>query len=680
MPGRAEADDRHGRRERADRVDRRLQREPVRLGHRHGPAARRVEAVHVDRDVDAVDPRSPRSAPTRRGRPCRPPSAEHAGAELRPPATAASIRDSVSSRTWPPSSAAFASSTDGPSDAATRSGSPRPQIIANGIPQTLPEGVVSGVLKSPWASNQAIARRAPGRPGAGRPSRRRAACSRHRGSGVGRRSLRRATRRDQVRSRGRNAPIAARFFARGSGSGRNPGSIGEVAGVARSRRRRAPVGRAAARRSAERPQPGRCELHARRGDHRARSGRRRWRSAPCMAVIVPPSWRRCASPTSRSSATSPAGSSRSTTCCAPRTSRACRWPSCSPWPTTRRAALWDGLTLGYTESTGHPLLRREIAGLYEAIEPDEVLDVRRRRGGDLLPRQRRCSARATTPSSPGPATRACTRSAAGDRRGRDAPRAARGRRLVARRAAAAGVARPDDPPRRRQRPAQPDRDAADGRGVGRADRRARGARASTSSPTRSIASSSSTRRDRLPAGADAFERGVSLGVMSKSFALAGLRIGWLATRDRDLLARCAAFKDYTTICSSAPSEILALIGLRARDRVLARSRGDRRREPRAARRVLRRLGRPVRLGPPARRLDRLPAAHGARRPHRRLGGAARRGDGVLLLPGSVVRPPGQPLPARLRADRPARGARRLEAYAARRCAERWHAGVGIDAR
>ena len=75
--------------------------------------------------------------------------------------------------------------------------------------------------------------------------------------------------------------------------------------------------------------------------------------------------------------------------------------------------------------------------------------------------------------------------------------------------------------------------------------------------------------DRLTAGADAFPRGVSLGVMSKSFAMAGLRIGWLATHDRDLLARCAAFKDYTTICSSAPSEILALIALRARDRVLA---------------------------------------------------------------------------------------------------------------
>ena len=78
--------------------------------------------------------------------------------------------------------------------------------------------------------------------------------------------------------------------------------------------------------------------------------------------------------------------------------------------------------------------------------------------------------------------------------------------------------------------------------------------------------------DRLPAGADALETGVSIGVMSKSFGLAGLRIGWIATRDRQLLARLAAFKDYTTICGAAPSEALALIALRARDRVLARNR------------------------------------------------------------------------------------------------------------
>jgi aspartate/methionine/tyrosine aminotransferase len=78
--------------------------------------------------------------------------------------------------------------------------------------------------------------------------------------------------------------------------------------------------------------------------------------------------------------------------------------------------------------------------------------------------------------------------------------------------------------------------------------------------------------DMLPAAADLTQRAVSLGVMSKSFALAGLRIGWLATHNKGLLDGVARLKDYTTICSSAPSEVLALIALRARDRVLERSR------------------------------------------------------------------------------------------------------------
>nr|MBA3234389.1 aminotransferase class I/II-fold pyridoxal phosphate-dependent enzyme [Chloroflexota bacterium] len=78
--------------------------------------------------------------------------------------------------------------------------------------------------------------------------------------------------------------------------------------------------------------------------------------------------------------------------------------------------------------------------------------------------------------------------------------------------------------------------------------------------------------DRLPQVADQSATGLSLGVMSKAYAMAGLRIGWLATHDRDLLRRLAAFKDYTTICASGPSEILSIIALRAGDRVLARSR------------------------------------------------------------------------------------------------------------
>jgi aspartate/methionine/tyrosine aminotransferase len=54
--------------------------------------------------------------------------------------------------------------------------------------------------------------------------------------------------------------------------------------------------------------------------------------------------------------------------------------------------------------------------------------------------------------------------------------------------------------------------------------------------------------------------------------LAGLRVGWIATRDREVRRRIAALKDYTTICGSAPSEILALVALRARDAILSRNR------------------------------------------------------------------------------------------------------------
>jgi aspartate/methionine/tyrosine aminotransferase len=76
--------------------------------------------------------------------------------------------------------------------------------------------------------------------------------------------------------------------------------------------------------------------------------------------------------------------------------------------------------------------------------------------------------------------------------------------------------------------------------------------------------------ERLPAACDLSSNAASLGGVSKVFGLPGLRVGWLATRDGDWLTRCQGLKDYTTICGSAPSEILALIALRARDPILAR--------------------------------------------------------------------------------------------------------------
>lgn len=76
---------------------------------------------------------------------------------------------------------------------------------------------------------------------------------------------------------------------------------------------------------------------------------------------------------------------------------------------------------------------------------------------------------------------------------------------------------------------------------------------------------------RLPAACDVSSTAVSLGVVSKTYGLPGLRIGWLATQNAPLLARIGALKDYTTICNSAPSELLAEIALRHRQALAARN-------------------------------------------------------------------------------------------------------------
>jgi aspartate/methionine/tyrosine aminotransferase len=76
---------------------------------------------------------------------------------------------------------------------------------------------------------------------------------------------------------------------------------------------------------------------------------------------------------------------------------------------------------------------------------------------------------------------------------------------------------------------------------------------------------------RLPPACSLYEKAVTLSGLSKSFALPGLRLGWLATRDKSFLEQCQSFKDYTTICASAPSEILGIIALRAKETILARN-------------------------------------------------------------------------------------------------------------
>jgi aspartate/methionine/tyrosine aminotransferase len=232
---------------------------------------------------------------------------------------------------------------------------------------------------------------------------------------------------------------------------------------------------------------------------------------------------------------------------------------------------WDDLRLGYTESTGDPALRAEIARLYEHVQADEVLVFSGAEeaifalhnvllgSGDhaVVVRPAYQSLAEVARAAGAEVTRVELRPEHGWRLDTDEVRAALrpNTRLIL-------VNEPHNPTGSLSDRATFDRLvelAADS-----------GARLVVDEVYRFLEFDPA---DRLPAGADVAENGVSIGVMSKSFGLAGLRIGWIATRDRELLTRLAAFKDYTTICSSAPSEVLALIALHARDRVLARNRG-----------------------------------------------------------------------------------------------------------
>jgi aspartate/methionine/tyrosine aminotransferase len=231
---------------------------------------------------------------------------------------------------------------------------------------------------------------------------------------------------------------------------------------------------------------------------------------------------------------------------------------------------WDGLTLGYTESLGLPALREEIASMYDAIETQDVLVVAGAEEGILLAMHALLGpddeAVVVTPAYQ---SLHAIAHAIGARVAAVPLRAERGwqldpdeiARAVTPRTRAIVVNFPHNPTG-----AHITRDVqrrlveiADGAGaVLFSDEVYRGLEYRAG--------------DALPPAADLSPTAVSLGVMSKSFALAGLRIGWLASRNRRLLDRVARLKDYTTICSSAPSEILALVALRARERVLDRSR------------------------------------------------------------------------------------------------------------
>ncbi|MBQ9951697.1 MAG: aminotransferase [Clostridia bacterium] len=72
---------------------------------------------------------------------------------------------------------------------------------------------------------------------------------------------------------------------------------------------------------------------------------------------------------------------------------------------------------------------------------------------------------------------------------------------------------------------------------------------------------------------DLYDKGISVSSMSKVFSLAGLRLGWIATHDMDVVKACLSHRDYNHISCGMFDEIVAGIALKHADKLLERNRG-----------------------------------------------------------------------------------------------------------
>jgi aspartate/methionine/tyrosine aminotransferase len=232
-------------------------------------------------------------------------------------------------------------------------------------------------------------------------------------------------------------------------------------------------------------------------------------------------------------------------------------------------ALWESLSLGYTESPGHPLLRAEIARHYANLKPEQVMTCVPEEGIFLLMHALLAPGDhviAVTPSyqSLTELARAigCEVTAW--------PLAVQGggwaldpdalRRAWTSRTKLLVLNFPNNPTG--YLPAQAEFEAI------LSQARERDVFVFCDEMYRGLEDEAGS---RLPSVADVYAQGIALSGLSKAYALPGLRMGWLATSAPGLVERWLMLKDYTTICHSAPSEILALMALRAGEAILRRN-------------------------------------------------------------------------------------------------------------
>lgn len=72
-----------------------------------------------------------------------------------------------------------------------------------------------------------------------------------------------------------------------------------------------------------------------------------------------------------------------------------------------------------------------------------------------------------------------------------------------------------------------------------------------------------------PSIIDIAKNAICIGDMTKPWGLGGLRIGWIASHNHQLLQRVSEARDYSTMCSSAPGEFLAEVALRHASQLIA---------------------------------------------------------------------------------------------------------------
>lgn len=75
----------------------------------------------------------------------------------------------------------------------------------------------------------------------------------------------------------------------------------------------------------------------------------------------------------------------------------------------------------------------------------------------------------------------------------------------------------------------------------------------------------------MPSVVDLYDKAISVSSMSKIFSLAGLRMGWIATKDHDVITACLKRRDYDTISCGVLDDIFASLALTNKDKIFARN-------------------------------------------------------------------------------------------------------------